>query len=63
MSGQQGRGRRNSGGGGHGWGGAMGGIVTAEEPHMVVVTILQRPRLVDILAYQSKSHITLDHLL
>lgn len=41
----------------------MGGVVTAEEAHMVVVTILQRPRLVDILAYQPKSHITLDHLL
>lgn len=58
MSGQQGRGRRNSGGGG-----AVGGVVTAEEAHMVVVTILQWPRLVDILAYQPKSHITLDHLL
>lgn len=43
MSGQQGRGRRNSGGGGHGWGGTLGGVVTAEEAHMVVVTILQRP--------------------
>lgn len=41
----------------------MADVVTAEEAHVVVVAVLQRPRLVDILAYQPKSHITLDHLL